>query len=56
MASGEAVVAITSWSTAAQGQHCGGVTQGILVAPQRAWIDQTLASWKRSAAWSGTLP
>jgi hypothetical protein len=56
MAAGEAVVAITSWSTAAQGQGCGGVTQGILVAPQRAWIDQTLASWKRSAAWSGTLP
>jgi hypothetical protein len=56
MASGEAVVAITSWSTAAQGQGCGGLTQGILVAPQRAWIDQTLAGWKRSAAWSGTLP
>jgi len=56
MASGGAVVAITSWSTAAQGQGCGGVTQGILVAPQRAWIDQTLASWNRSAAWSGTLP
>ena len=50
MAAGDAVVAITSWSTAAGGQGCGGITQGILVGPQRAWIDQTLAGWKR-AAW-----
>jgi hypothetical protein len=56
MASGDAVVAITSWSTTAQGQGCGGVTQGILVAPQRAWIDQTLASWKRSAQWGAKPP
>jgi len=56
MAAGATVVAITSWSTPAHGQDCGGVTQGILVAPQRAWIDQTLARWNRSAAWSGTMP
>lgn len=56
MTAGDAVVAITSWSTAAQGQGCGGITQGILVGPQRAWIDQTLASWKRTAQWNGTMP
>jgi hypothetical protein len=56
MAAGDAVVAITSWSTAAQGQGCGGITQGILVGPQRAWIDQTLASWKRAAQWNATMP
>ncbi|HZH53270.1 MAG TPA: trypsin-like serine protease [Microvirga sp.] len=56
MASGEAVVAITSWSSAAGGQDCGGITQGILVAPQRTWIDRTLAGWNRSARWSGDTP
>jgi len=54
MAADDAVVAITSWSTAAGGQGCGGMTQGILLGPQRAWIDRTLAGWKRSAQWNGT--
>lgn len=56
MAAGDAVVAITSWSTAAGGQGCGGITQGILVGPQRAWIDETLAGWKRAAQWNGRMP
>lgn len=56
MTAGDAVVAITSWSTAAGGQGCGGITQGILVGPQRAWIDQTLAGWKRAAQWNGAMP
>lgn len=53
MASGDAVVAITSWAAPAKGRSCGGVTQGILVGPQRDWIDRTLLEWDRSARWSG---
>ena len=56
MANRDLVVAITSWSSATRGQDCGGITQGILVAPQRAWIDRTLAGWSRAARWSGNTP
>lgn len=47
-----AVVAVISWSTGHKGQHCGHYTQGILVAPHRAWIDSTLRQWGMSARWS----
>jgi hypothetical protein len=53
MVSGTAVAAITSWSSPAKGRSCGGVTQGILVGPQREWIDRVLKGWNRSALWSG---
>jgi hypothetical protein len=46
-----AVFAITSWSTGASGRGCGGLTQGILLGPQRAWIDAVLSSWGRAARW-----
>ncbi len=52
MALGGAVAAITSWSSAAKGSSCGGVTQGVLVGPQREWIDRTLKGWSRAAQWS----
>lgn len=52
MAIGTAVVAITSWSTAAKGGSCGDMTQGVLVGPQRAWIDRILKGWNRNAQWS----
>jgi hypothetical protein len=29
------------------------VTQGILVGPQRTWIDRILKGWNRAASWSG---
>jgi hypothetical protein len=45
------VVAITSWSLGANGRKCGELTQGILLGPQRAWIDTTLESWGRQARW-----
>lgn len=48
----DAVAAITSWSSAAKGSSCGGVTQGVLVGPQREWIDRTLKGWNRAALWS----
>lgn len=55
MVSREAIIAITSWSTAAKGLTCGDMTQGALLGPQRAWIDKTLASWDRAAQWSGKV-
>ena len=45
-----AVLAVTSWATGPRGE-CGGVTQGVLVGPQRAWIDATLARWGAGARW-----
>lgn len=53
MASGTSVAAITSWSSPGKGRSCGGVTQGILVGPQREWIDRTLKGWNRAALWAG---
>ena len=52
MASGATVAAITSWSSPAKGRSCGGVTQGILVGPQRHWIDRILKGWNRTALWN----
>ncbi|MBM6592380.1 S1 family peptidase [Microvirga pudoricolor] len=51
MAVGHEVAAVTIWSSAANGRGCGGLTQGILVGPQRDWIDRTLAGWGRAAQW-----
>jgi hypothetical protein len=53
MASGASVAAITSWSSPSKGRSCGGVTQGILVGPQREWIDRILKGWNRAALWNG---
>ncbi|MCB8820059.1 S1 family peptidase [Microvirga rosea] len=52
MAADGTVVAITSWSSAAKGKGCGDITQGILLGPQRRWIDQVLAGWNRTARWN----
>jgi hypothetical protein len=49
--SGGAVVAITSWAGGGTGRACGSLTQGILVGPQRPWIDGVLAGWGRAARW-----
>lgn len=48
--SGE-IFAIASWSAGAGQGACGDLTQGVLLGPQRAWIDRTLAAWGRSARW-----
>jgi hypothetical protein len=45
------VVAVTSWSSGAGRAGCGELTQGILLGPQRGWIDRTLEIWRRSARW-----
>jgi hypothetical protein len=48
LADGETVAAIVAWTSGAErGKHCGGVTQGPLIAPQRDWIEATLARWRR---------
>lgn len=44
-ASGE-VVGIIAWTTGQSGRGCGGVTQSILVGPQRAWIESVIAGWR----------
>ncbi len=49
---GGGVVAVTSWSTGPSGKSCGLLSQGVLVAPQRNWIDRTLSQWSESATWT----
>jgi hypothetical protein len=51
VAAGASVVAVVAFAKGAKGRECGDLTQGTLVAQQRAWIDATLAGWGRSARW-----
>ncbi|WP_411902559.1 S1 family peptidase [Methylorubrum thiocyanatum] len=44
---GEAVVALAAWVKDA----CGRLTQGVLLGPQRDWIDRTLSGWGVTARW-----
>lgn len=48
------VVAVASWSTGPGKKQCGLLSQGVLVAPQRDWIDGTLAGWGEKAGWSAS--
>jgi hypothetical protein len=48
---GTAVFAVSTWATGAKGRGCGEYSQGVLLGPQRAWIDETLAGWARSVRW-----
>ena len=43
-----AVRALAAWV----GGACGGLTQGVLVGPQRGWIDGVLGGWGRHARWT----
>jgi hypothetical protein len=47
-----AVVAVIAFAEGAGKSRCGKLTQGVLVAPQRAFIDATLARWGASAHWA----
>ena len=40
-ADGRTAVAIVAWAQAAHGRGCGGLTQGPLLAPLKAWIEET---------------
>ena len=41
-----AVVAISAWADGDARHFCGELTQGVLVAPQRAWIEKVLREWE----------
>lgn len=45
---GGRVVALAAWVR----DGCGGLTQGILLGPQRDWIDRVLADWGLAARWA----
>ena len=45
------IFAVATWSRGAGGKACGALSQGVLVGPQRDWIDRTLAAWGRPARW-----
>lgn len=51
IARGDAVFAVTSWARGENGAACGAVTQGVLLGPQRAFVDGALARWGRTASW-----
>ncbi len=53
MSIGGGVAAITSWASPAGRRSCGGLTQGILVGPQRDWIERVAKGWNRSVRWCG---
>lgn len=42
------VVAVADWAEGKGAQKCGALTQGALVAPQRAWIESVLAGWTQA--------
>ncbi|WP_244973613.1 S1 family peptidase [Methylobacterium bullatum] len=42
-------LAVSAW---VGGGACGSISQGVLLGPQREWIDRVLAGWGRSAGWS----
>lgn len=46
-----AVIAISTWAKGRGTSQCGLLTQGMLVAPQRGFIDGTLKRWGRTALW-----
>jgi hypothetical protein len=45
------VFAITTWSTGNGEASCGAMSQGILLGPQRSWIEDVLAGWNRATSW-----
>lgn len=45
------IVAVISWTRGKNGKDCGEFTQGVLLGPQRVWIDATLHGWGQTALW-----
>lgn len=39
------VLAVTVWAEGVGKSRCGALTQGLLVGPQRGWIERILAEW-----------
>lgn len=46
-----AIAAIIAWGGTTGASGCGGPAQGVLVGPQKAWIDRVLAGWGGRAEW-----
>jgi hypothetical protein len=47
-----ALLAIIAFAEGKGRARCGRLTQGVLVGPQREFIDKTLAAWGESARWT----
>jgi len=45
------VFAITTWTTGPGNRACGALTQGVLLGPQRGWIEQVTRRWNRQPNW-----
>lgn len=45
------IVAVTTWASGPGAKGCGALSQGVLLGPQRDWIDRTLAGWGARAIW-----
>jgi hypothetical protein len=45
------VAALASWASGAGRAGCGDISQGVLLGPQRGWLDGVLAGWNRAAIW-----
>lgn len=45
------VIAVSTWAKGSGKEACGLYTQGVLVAPQRGFIDGTLSRWGLAAQW-----
>jgi hypothetical protein len=46
-----AIAAVSGWASGSGRSGCGGISQGVLLGPQRGWIDATLAGWGCAATW-----
>jgi len=46
------LLAVIAFAEGAGKSRCGRLTQGVLVAPQRPFIDATLAGWGEAARWT----
>jgi hypothetical protein len=40
------LAAIIAFAEGAGAHHCGKLTQAVLIAPQRAWIESVIAGWR----------
>ncbi len=45
------VFAITTWTTGEGSASCGAMSQGVLLGPQRSWIEDVTAGWNRHVTW-----
>lgn len=44
------LVAVAVWAKGENGRFCGALTQAVLIAPQRGWIDAILRAWSQTGS------